>query len=59
MLGDKLSDLTCRQNAGVRASILIRTGYGAETEAKLASGKHPWWIADDLLNVVEMIRAKH
>ncbi len=44
---------------GVRASVLIRTGYGAETEAKLASGKHPWWIADDLLNVVEMIRAKH
>jgi len=59
MVGDKLSDLECGKNAGVRASILIRTGYGAETEAKLRSGKHPWWIADDLLNVVEMIRAKH
>jgi len=59
MVGDKLSDLECGKNAGVRASVLIRTGYGAETEAKLGSGKHPWWIADDLLNVVEMIRAKH
>ena len=35
MIGDKLSDLKCGWNAGVKQSILVKTGYGAElTEAK-------------------------
>ncbi|MEI7533657.1 MAG: HAD family hydrolase [Verrucomicrobiae bacterium] len=35
MVGDKLIDLECGWNAGVKKSILVRTGYGAgvETEA--------------------------
>lgn len=32
MIGDKLSDLECGWNAGVKKSILVRTGYGAEVE---------------------------
>ncbi|HTX21733.1 MAG TPA: HAD family hydrolase [Candidatus Aquilonibacter sp.] len=32
MIGDKLADLECGWNAGVKKSILVRTGYGAETE---------------------------
>jgi len=32
LIGDKLIDLECGWNAGVRASILVRTGYGLETE---------------------------
>lgn len=32
MIGDKLIDLECGWNAGVKKSILVRTGYGAETE---------------------------
>ncbi len=32
MVGDKLIDLECGWNAGVRKSILVRTGYGAEWE---------------------------
>jgi D-glycero-D-manno-heptose 1,7-bisphosphate phosphatase len=32
MIGDKLIDLECGWNAGVRKSILVRTGYGAEWE---------------------------
>jgi D-glycero-D-manno-heptose 1,7-bisphosphate phosphatase len=40
MVGDKLIDLECGWNAGVKRSILVRTGYGAELErnspAKLA-----------------------
>jgi D-glycero-D-manno-heptose 1,7-bisphosphate phosphatase len=32
MVGDKLIDLECGWNAGVKKSILVRTGYGAETE---------------------------
>ena len=30
MIGDKLIDLECGWNAGVKESILVRTGYGAE-----------------------------
>jgi len=37
LIGDKLIDLECGWNAGVRASILVRTGYGAETERKQSS----------------------
>jgi D-glycero-D-manno-heptose 1,7-bisphosphate phosphatase len=32
MVGDKLIDLECGWNAGVKQSILVRTGYGAELE---------------------------
>lgn len=32
MIGDKLIDLETGWNAGVQASLLVRTGYGAETE---------------------------
>jgi D-glycero-D-manno-heptose 1,7-bisphosphate phosphatase len=32
MIGDKLIDLECGWNAGVKKSLLVRTGYGAELE---------------------------
>jgi len=32
LVGDKLSDLECGWNAGVKKSILVRTGYGAALE---------------------------
>ncbi|HYG21923.1 MAG TPA: HAD family hydrolase [Verrucomicrobiae bacterium] len=32
MIGDKLIDLECGWNAGLRRSLLVRTGYGAELE---------------------------
>jgi len=38
MVGDKLIDLECGWNAGVRKSILVRTGYGAKVEQS-APGK--------------------
>jgi hypothetical protein len=34
MIGDKLTDLACGWNAGVRHCLLVRTGYGAEQEQK-------------------------
>jgi D-glycero-D-manno-heptose 1,7-bisphosphate phosphatase len=34
MIGDKLIDLECGWNAGVKKSILVRTGYGRKFEAK-------------------------
>lgn len=33
MVGDKLIDLECGWNAGVRRSLLVRTGYGARVES--------------------------
>lgn len=36
MVGDKLIDLECGWNAGVKKSILVRTGYGADVEKKHA-----------------------
>lgn len=41
MVGDKLIDLECGQNAGVRQSILVRTGYGGEVEKQLRKLKFP------------------
>jgi D-glycero-D-manno-heptose 1,7-bisphosphate phosphatase len=38
IVGDKLIDLECGWNAGVRRSILVRTGYGAKAE-KESPGK--------------------
>jgi D-glycero-D-manno-heptose 1,7-bisphosphate phosphatase len=34
MIGDKLLDLECGWNAGVKKSLLVRTGYGVEWEKK-------------------------
>jgi D-glycero-D-manno-heptose 1,7-bisphosphate phosphatase len=39
MIGDKLSDLDCGWNAGVKKSILVRTGYGAELERAAPQGQ--------------------
>jgi len=44
MVGDKLIDLECGWNAGVQKSILVRTGYGRETERQ-----HPAEIARGLV----------
>jgi D-glycero-D-manno-heptose 1,7-bisphosphate phosphatase len=48
MIGDKLIDLKCGWNAGVKKSILVRTGYGAKTEQELGGKTHPALIVDDL-----------
>jgi len=34
MVGDKLIDLECGWNAGVKQSVLVKTGYGAEAVKK-------------------------
>jgi D-glycero-D-manno-heptose 1,7-bisphosphate phosphatase len=48
MVGDKLIDLECGWNAGVKATILVRSGYGAETERKCAEKLNRAVVADDL-----------
>ena len=60
MVGDKLIDLECGWNAGVKKSILVRTGYGAELtgqpEGKLADRKlEDAVIVDDMAGAAEWI----
>ncbi len=48
MIGDKLIDLECGWNAGVRRSILVRTGYGTEQERLNAKQLARAMVVDDL-----------
>lgn len=48
IVGDKLIDLECGWNAGLRKSILVRTGYGQETERKHAVEIVHARVVDDL-----------
>jgi len=48
MIGDKLCDIECGWNAGVKTSILVRTGYGAELERASGSELQRAVIVDDL-----------
>jgi D-glycero-D-manno-heptose 1,7-bisphosphate phosphatase len=48
MIGDKLIDLECGWNAGVKRCILVRTGYGAEQEHVFAPKLADAIVADDL-----------
>jgi len=51
LIGDKASDIEAGRRAGCRASILVRTGYGRETEAR---GCNADFVVDDLREVAEV-----
>ena len=51
MVGDKLVDVAAGQNAKLKKSILVRTGYGAE-QSKTTSDIIPDAIAEDLYDAV-------
>ena len=53
MVGDKRIDLECGWNAGVKQSILVRTGYGAEVEDE--AGLKDTVIVDDLPGATDWI----
>jgi|ERR1043165_1243816 D-glycero-D-manno-heptose 1,7-bisphosphate phosphatase len=55
MVGDKLSDLECGWNAGVKACILVRTGYGAGVEREAAGQLGRAVILNDLPAAAEWI----
>jgi D-glycero-D-manno-heptose 1,7-bisphosphate phosphatase len=55
MVGDKLIDLECGWNAGVKKSILVRTGYGAEVERAAAGKFASATIVDDLNSAADWI----
>jgi D-glycero-D-manno-heptose 1,7-bisphosphate phosphatase len=55
MIGDKLIDLQCGWNAGVKQSVLVRTGYGSETEQSSISCLNKAAVFDDLRRGVDWI----
>lgn len=58
MIGDKLIDLECGWNAGVKESILVRTGYGRELESALPGNLSNAVVVDDLIAAAEWIRVR-
>jgi len=57
MIGDKLIDLECGWNAGVRASILVCTGYGRKAEQETIEELKRAVIVDDLAAAAAWILA--
>jgi D,D-heptose 1,7-bisphosphate phosphatase len=55
MVGDKLSDLECGWNAGVRKCLLVRTGYGAELERRSLNKLESAVVVDNLPAAAEWI----
>jgi D-glycero-D-manno-heptose 1,7-bisphosphate phosphatase len=55
MVGDKLIDLECGWNAGVKQSILVRTGYGAEYEREEPEKISRAVVVDGLAEMAEEI----
>jgi len=55
VIGDKLIDLECGWNAGVKQCILVRTGYGAELERQSADKLGAAVVVDDLRAAAEWI----
>jgi D-glycero-D-manno-heptose 1,7-bisphosphate phosphatase len=58
MVGDKGADLGLADSAGLRGGVLVLTGYGKGTLAKLQSnGAAPRWVAKDLAEAADLILA--
>lgn len=58
MIGDKLIDLEAGWNAGCAASLLVRTGYGAEVEKNRPANIERAIVVDDVPAAVEWILAR-
>ena len=55
MVGDKLIDLECGWNAGVKKSLLVRTGYGKEVEAESEEQISRAVVVEDLSEMADWI----
>lgn len=55
IIGDKLIDLQCGWNAGVKRSILVRTGYGRDVEEKAGQALGSAVVCDDLPAAIRWI----
>ena len=59
MIGDRLSDLECGWNAGVRECLLVRTGYGAELERNSPEKLRTAKVVNDLAAAAQWIIAQN
>lgn len=57
MVGDKPIDVQCGWNAGVRRSVLVRTGYGAQTERDFTGPRESLVVVDDCAAAADWILA--
>ena len=55
LIGDKWIDLECGWNAGVKRSLLVRTGYGAQVEREAEGKLAQAIVVDDLKAAAEWI----
>ena len=55
MIGDKLIDLECGWNAGVKKCLLVRTGYGVEVEITSTDKLGPAVVVNDVAEAMEWI----
>src|SRR5438046_3068539 len=55
LVGDKLIDLECGWNAGVKKCLLVRTGYGAECERTVAGKLARAVVVDDVVAAVTWV----
>ncbi|HTJ01119.1 MAG TPA: HAD family hydrolase [Dongiaceae bacterium] len=55
VIGDKLLDLECGWNAGVKKSLLVRTGYGAKWERESPEPVSRAVVVDDLNGAADWI----
>jgi D-glycero-D-manno-heptose 1,7-bisphosphate phosphatase len=53
MIGDRVSDIEAAGDAGLRAGLLVRTGYGAESVAALEARQKQWAGSGFLVQVVD------
>jgi D-glycero-D-manno-heptose 1,7-bisphosphate phosphatase len=58
MIGDKLIDVECGWNAGVKKSLLVRTGYGAQEEKKHGARLGAAVAVEDLAEAAQWILAR-
>jgi D-glycero-D-manno-heptose 1,7-bisphosphate phosphatase len=54
MVGDKVSDIECGWNAGVKSSVLVRTGYGREHESQLGQANGPLAVIDSIADIARL-----
>jgi histidinol phosphatase-like enzyme len=55
MIGDKFTDLQCGWSAGVRQSLLVRTGYGEAVVRERATELDRAIVVGDLTEAVEWV----
>jgi D-glycero-D-manno-heptose 1,7-bisphosphate phosphatase len=55
MIGDKVIDLECGWNAGLKNCILVRTGYGAQVERDEAGKLKLAVVVDDLSGAADLV----